>query len=128
VRCLYVLGYGIGSAVFDTLLPLAIGIVVIGVIGFAAFAVYRVSGTTNGDYVVSVAGTGTQFDGANCPRRCPPCLMSAAIRAPITSPSATRRRTGARASYSSIQDYFGIAAVEVFPAASGQMQPVRNVV
>jgi hypothetical protein len=26
-RCLYVLGYGIGSAVVDTLLPLAIGIV-----------------------------------------------------------------------------------------------------
>jgi len=41
VRCLCVLGYGIGSAVVDTLLPLAIGIVATGVIGFAAFAVYR---------------------------------------------------------------------------------------
>jgi hypothetical protein len=41
VRCLYVLGYGIGSAVVDTLLPLAIGIVATGVIGFAAFAVYK---------------------------------------------------------------------------------------
>ena len=41
VRCLCVLGYGIGSAVVDTLLPLAIGIVAIGVIGFAAFAVYK---------------------------------------------------------------------------------------
>jgi hypothetical protein len=41
VRCLYVLGYGIGSAIVDTLLPLATGIVPLVVIGFAAFAVYK---------------------------------------------------------------------------------------
>jgi hypothetical protein len=37
VRCLHVLGYGIGSAIVDTLLPLATGIVAIGMIGFALF-------------------------------------------------------------------------------------------
>jgi hypothetical protein len=37
VRCLHVLGYGIGSAIVDTLLPLAIGIVAIGVIGFVVY-------------------------------------------------------------------------------------------
>jgi hypothetical protein len=41
VRCLYVLGYGIGSAVVDTLLPLAIGIVATGVIGLAVLVVYK---------------------------------------------------------------------------------------
>jgi hypothetical protein len=41
VRCLYVLGYGIGSAVVDTLLPLGIGIVATGVIGLAAVVVHK---------------------------------------------------------------------------------------
>jgi hypothetical protein len=40
VRCLHVLGYGIGSAV-GTLLPLTIGIVAIGVIGCALFLGYE---------------------------------------------------------------------------------------
>jgi hypothetical protein len=37
---MHVLGYGIGSAIVDTLLPVAIGIVAIGVIGFALFLGY----------------------------------------------------------------------------------------
>jgi hypothetical protein len=37
VRCLHVLGYTIGSAIVDTLLPLTIGIVAIGVIGFVVY-------------------------------------------------------------------------------------------
>lgn len=41
VRCLYVLGYGIGSAIVDTLLPLAIGVVALGVVGLAVFLVYK---------------------------------------------------------------------------------------
>jgi hypothetical protein len=41
VRCLYVLGYGIGSAVADTLLPVAIGIVAAGLIGLTVLVVYR---------------------------------------------------------------------------------------
>jgi hypothetical protein len=41
VRCLHVLGYGIGSAIVDTLLPLTIGIVAIGLIGFALFLGYE---------------------------------------------------------------------------------------
>jgi hypothetical protein len=41
VRCLHVLGYGIGSAIVETLLPLVIGIVAIGVIGFVLVLVYQ---------------------------------------------------------------------------------------
>jgi hypothetical protein len=41
VRCLHVLGYTIGSAIVDTLLPLTIGIVAIGVIGFALVFAYE---------------------------------------------------------------------------------------
>jgi hypothetical protein len=41
VRCLHVLGDSIGSAIVDTLLPLAIGIVAIGVICFALFLGYE---------------------------------------------------------------------------------------
>ena len=37
MRCLHVLGYSIGSAIVDTLLPLTIGIVAIGVIGFVVY-------------------------------------------------------------------------------------------
>jgi hypothetical protein len=37
MRCLHVLGYSIGSAIIDTLLPVTIGIVAIGVIGFVAY-------------------------------------------------------------------------------------------
>jgi hypothetical protein len=39
--CLHVLGYSIGSAIIETVLPLAIGIVAISVAGLAGFVVYQ---------------------------------------------------------------------------------------
>jgi hypothetical protein len=41
VRCLHVLGYSIGSAIIDTLLPLAIGIVAFGMISLALVLAYE---------------------------------------------------------------------------------------
>jgi hypothetical protein len=39
--CLHVLGYSIGSAIIDTVLPLAIGIVAVSVVGLAGFVVHQ---------------------------------------------------------------------------------------